>query len=98
MRAAANKPDSPRFYTSVGLADHAFDYNIASASVLVFGSIAAMLLVDVMGRRPILLWGAVFQAIFLFIMASIGDIRHPTPAQANTLVASVILFNFWNSR
>jgi hypothetical protein len=57
-----------------------------------------MLLVDITGRRLLLFWGGVFQTIFLFLVAGLGDIPHPTTAQANTLVASVILFTFSTQR
>ena len=82
--ANVHAADSPRFYKVIGLSEHAFDYNIASSSILIVGVLMTLLLVDIAGRRPILLWGALLQAIFIFIMAAIGGIGRPTTAQANT--------------
>ena len=85
--------DSPRFYDALGLGSHAFDYNIASAVVLLVGTIIGMLLVDITGRRVLLIWGGILQTVFLFLVAGLGVVAHPTVSDANGLVAGVILFN-----
>lgn len=56
-----------------------------------------MCLFDVVGRRNMLMAGGVLQAVFLFSMAGIGLIANPTTSQANGLVASVMMFNFFFS-
>ncbi|KAK2763691.1 hypothetical protein FQN54_009307 [Arachnomyces sp. PD_36] len=84
---------SPRFYISLGLGEHAFDYNIASAVVGWAGVVIGMFLIDTTGRRSLLIWGAVLQALFLFVMAGLGGKESPSKADADGLVASVMLFN-----
>lgn len=56
-----------------------------------------MTLFDSVGRRNMLVWGAVLQAVFLFAMAGIGLKKNPTSADAHGLVATVMLFNFFFS-
>lgn len=85
--------DSPRFYISLGLGEHAFDYNIASAVVGWAGVVIGMFLIDTTGRRNLLIWGAVLQALFLFVMAGLGNKSNPSKSDADGLVASVMLFN-----
>ena len=52
-----------------------------------------MFLIDTTGRRSLLIWGAALQALFLFIMAGLGNKPNPSKADADGLVASVMLFN-----
>ena len=56
-----------------------------------------MLLIDILGRRQLLIWGALLQAVFLFTLAGIGTSSHRSGSEANGLVASVMLFNFFFS-
>ncbi|KAF2452369.1 general substrate transporter [Lineolata rhizophorae] len=86
---------SPRFYKTIGLGEHAFEYNIASSTVAWAGVFIGMLLVDSLGRRNLLIWGAIFQAIFLFSMAGVGIKKNPSASDARGLVACVMLFNFF---
>lgn len=51
-------------------------------------------LADILGRRKILIAGCTGQLIFLFTIAGIGLAKNPNTIQKNTLVASVMLFNF----
>lgn len=91
----ANKlQDSPRFYKTVGLSKNAFLYNIISSVVAWVGVLIGMPLSDLVGRRDLLIWGAILQGIFLFSMAGIGTKSRFTTSDANGLVASVMLFNF----
>lgn len=89
-----NWQDSPRFYKTVGLSKNAFIYNIISSVVAWVGVLIGMPLSDLVGRRDLLIWGAVLQGIFLFSMAGIGTKSSFTTSDANGLVASVMLFNF----
>ena len=83
---------SPRFYESVGLSTYAFDYNIASATAGVVGCFLGMIISDLVGRRDLLIWGGFGQALFLFLVAGLGEKANPSAADARGLVASVILF------
>lgn len=86
---------SPRFYESVGLSEHAFDYNIGSATLGWVGVAMGMPFIDLVGRRVVLIVGCIGQAIFLFILAGVGIPDEPSVHQANMLVASVMLYNFF---
>ena len=89
--------DSPRFYITIGLATHAFDYYIASAVAGWAGALVCLFLIDNLGRATILLVGAVGQGIFLFLNAGLSlNSAHATTSEANGLVAGVILhFHFY---
>ncbi|KAI1324482.1 general substrate transporter [Xylariaceae sp. FL0255] len=86
---------SPRFYTSVGLGAHAFDYNIASATAGWVGCLLGMIASDIYGRRDLLIFGALAQVLFLFLISGLGSIHNPSSATAGGLVASVVLFIFF---
>lgn len=85
---------SPRFYKTVGLGDKGFTYNIASAVAGWTSCLIGMVFSDVLGRRDLLIWGGVTQALFLFLVAVFGTSRHPSDLEAEGLVGSVILFMF----
>lgn len=86
--------DSPRFYKSVGLGAHAFDYNIASATAGWAGCLLGMIASDMFGRRILLLWGCAGQVLFLYLISGLGMKPHPSASDSNGMVASVILFIF----
>ncbi|KAI0473559.1 general substrate transporter [Xylariaceae sp. FL0804] len=75
---------SPRFCKTVGLGEHASEHKIGWATVAWAGVLIGMSLVDILGRRQLLIWGAVLQ-------------MNPAATDANALVASVMLFNFFFS-
>ncbi|KIW52225.1 hypothetical protein PV05_07884 [Exophiala xenobiotica] len=80
------------FYQSQGFKSEAFLFNIlANVSGLVC-LIITWLIVDQVGRRPMLMVGGLGMAIFLFIVGGIGVVNDPTASQKNTLVAAFILF------
>ena len=87
--------DSPRFYATVNLSAHAFQYNIASATCGFAGCFIATFLIDRFGRRPLLLIGAAGQMVCLFIIAAMGDVKQPNKNESNVLVASVMFFLFF---
>lgn len=53
-----------------------------------------MLLSDFVGRRSVLVWGALAQAVFLFLIAGLGITSHPSVAEGHGLVAGVMLYFF----
>lgn len=87
--------DSPRFYETVGLSENAFNYNIGSAALGWLGVAIGMIFIDYSGRRTVLMVGCIGQAVFLFLVAGMGLPKDPVVAEANTLVASVMLYNFF---
>ena len=86
--------DSPRFYKKVGLAAHAFDYQIASATAGWAGCFLGMIGSDVFGRRDLIIWGCLGQTLFLFLVSGLGLHAHPSPPEARGLVASVVMYFF----
>ena len=83
---------SPRFYATVGLSTYAFDYNIASAVAGAVGCFMGMIISDTFGRRDLLIFGGFGQALFLFLVAGLGEKTNPSSSDAKGLVASVILY------
>lgn len=88
---------SPRFYESVGLGAQAFQYTVGSATTGLAGTLVGMVLIDTIGRRPILIWGGILQAPWLFAVAFLGSQSDPSTDESKALVASVLLFNFFFS-
>lgn len=88
---------SPRFYSSVGLGAKAFQYTIGSATTGLAGTLVGMVLMDTMGRRPVLIWGGILQAPWLFAVAVLGSRANPSVGDSRGLVASVLLFDFFFS-
>lgn len=85
---------SPRFYDTVGLSEHAFDYNVGSAALGWGGCLLGILLSDFIGRRLLLIWGGLGQTVFLFLIAGLGIKSNPTAADGRGVVAGVMLFFF----
>ncbi|ERS95112.1 hypothetical protein HMPREF1624_08604 [Sporothrix schenckii ATCC 58251] len=88
---------SPRFYATVGLSANAFNYNIGSSTIGWGGCLLGMLASDFVGRRPILIWGAVAQTVFLFLVAGVGLAKNPDGTDGRALVAGVMLYFFFYS-
>ncbi|KAH8812767.1 general substrate transporter [Xylogone sp. PMI_703] len=80
------------FYQAEGFKDQSFLYNVLSnvASLACLG--ITWLLVDQVGRRPLLMAGGSGMAIFMFVIGAVGTLAHPNQAQKQALVASFILF------
>lgn len=81
----------------MGLSKYAFDYNIGSSTVGWAGCLIGMVLSDFIGRRPIMIWGAFLQTVFLFLVAGVGLKKNPTGTDAQALVAGVMLYFFFYS-
>ncbi|KAK5221948.1 hypothetical protein LTR72_006204 [Exophiala xenobiotica] len=80
------------FYQSEGFKSEAFLFNILSNVSGLVCLIITWLVVDQVGRRPMLMVGGSGMAIFLFIVGGIGVVNDPPASQKNTLVAAFILF------
>ncbi|CAK7200719.1 hypothetical protein SEUCBS139899_003418 [Sporothrix eucalyptigena] len=88
---------SPRFYATVGLSKNAFNYNIGSSTIGWGGCLFGMIASDFVGRRPILIWGAFAQTVFLFLVAGVGLAKNPSGSDGQALVAGVMLYFFFYS-
>jgi SP family sugar:H+ symporter-like MFS transporter len=59
-------------------------------------SIICVLLVDLTGRRPILLIGIALAAIFNAVVRGVGSKRPITDSDINTIVASLVMVSVGN--
>ncbi|KAF9052175.1 general substrate transporter [Rhodocollybia butyracea] len=83
------------FYIREGLGNKSFTYSLINTAVSLPVCFLGMVLLEYFGRRPVLIGGAFFQSLFLYIMAGIGGQEGKLPkANINMMVASVMLFNF----
>ncbi|KAH8901655.1 general substrate transporter [Thozetella sp. PMI_491] len=80
------------FYQLQGFKSQAFLFNIFNNVVAVVCLIGTWFLVDQVGRRPLVLLGGTFMALFLLLVGGMSTIPQPSQEQKNTMVASFILF------
>ncbi|KAK5688048.1 hypothetical protein LTS10_000026 [Elasticomyces elasticus] len=83
----------PTFYRSVGLSDMAFIYALVNNAASVVTALMAMILLDLLGRRPLLIHGGWTQGVFLFSVAALGQINNPSINESHGIVAGMILYN-----
>ncbi|OQU94908.1 hypothetical protein CLAIMM_01191 isoform 2 [Cladophialophora immunda] len=81
----------PTFFKQIGLGSAAFTYSLVAQACGVAGALICILVVDRVGRRPILITGQALAALFNFLVAGYGSKLHPTTAQGNLVIASIIL-------
>jgi hypothetical protein len=74
------------FYQSQGFKSQAFLFNILSNVSGLVCLIATWLIIDQVGRRPMLMTGGSGMAISLFLVGGLGSIHSPTSVQKNTMV------------
>ncbi|KAF5373744.1 hypothetical protein D9758_000707 [Tetrapyrgos nigripes] len=81
------------FYIRAGLANMAFTYSLINTAVSVVVCFMGMVMIEYLGRRPVLISGAFFQSLWLFLVAGIGG-SAGTPTRRHMMVAAFMLFNF----
>lgn len=82
------------FLQEVGMStDQAFDLNISSNGMLVFGTILTWVFMEKVGRRPIYLWGQVIMAFVLLAMGILGCFRSHNSTSYG-VGALLVLINF----
>lgn len=81
----------PTFYRQIGFGDDLFVYQTVGQAIGVFLSLAAILLLDVVGRRPIILFGAAMLVVCNVIIGAIGPKSTYTSAEEGVVVASIML-------
>lgn len=84
----------PTFFKQMGLGSSSFTYSFVAQAAGVAGAIITMLIVDKVGRRPILISGLTLAALFNFLVAGVGAKADPSTPQINLVIASIILLNF----
>ncbi|KAM0665207.1 hypothetical protein ACQRIT_006073 [Beauveria bassiana] len=85
------------FYQSQGFGTSAFLFNVVNSVISLLAVMITWLFVDSTGRRPVLLLGGTFMAVFFFIFGSVGSIHEDnrSPAMTNLMVACLMLFYFF---
>lgn len=68
-----------------------FDYSIMSSCLNAFSCFVAIYITDKVGRRPLLMIGSCLQIVWLFTMAGVGTVAHPSSAQTKVIVAATAL-------
>lgn len=81
----------PTFYRQIGFGDDLFIYQTVGQAIGVVLSLAAILLLDTLGRRPIIIFGACLLVVCNVIIGSIGPKSSYTSAEEGVVVASIML-------
>ncbi|VUC35051.1 unnamed protein product [Clonostachys rosea] len=79
------------FYKSIGTINP-FALSTIASCLVVFISLATLILVDIIGRRPILLCGSFLQATALLIMGGLGMITAKTLSVSSGIIAMMMIF------
>jgi MFS transporter, SP family, sugar:H+ symporter len=82
------------FYKQQGFTN-SFALGLVMQALGVTAVLITTTIIDGFGRRRLLIGGGMVQAVFLYIMGSIGTIAKPTGVQKNVMVASFMLFFFF---
>jgi MFS family permease len=81
----------PSFFNSIGLGSEGFTYQTLANTLAVVGCTACVLLVDKVGRRPILIVGTFLCIVFNIVIAACGSKNPPSGTETRSVVASFIL-------
>lgn len=81
------------FYKSNGYADQSFTYPIINAVLSIVAVVPCMLLLDTIGRRPLLLASFFGQSLFLFLLAGVGGKHEKPQPMRDGCVAFFMLFS-----
>lgn len=81
----------PTFYRQIGFGDDLFVYQTVGQAIGVVLSLAAIISLDVLGRRPIIMFGAMLLVVCNVIIGSIGPKSSYTSAEEGVVVASIML-------
>ncbi|KAF3764346.1 general substrate transporter [Cryphonectria parasitica EP155] len=83
----------PTFFKQMGYGDLSFTYSFLATVAGCIAATIGMLFVDKVGRRPLMISGMFFAALFNFIIAGIGTKETLSKAETNAVIASLILLN-----
>ncbi|KAL2831559.1 general substrate transporter [Aspergillus cavernicola] len=81
-----------RFYQQNGFADQAYTYPLISSVFGLFAVVLAMTLIDRLGRRYTLFISYAFQALWMYVLAGLGENAQPSAVERNTIVAAFMLY------
>ncbi|KAJ5983457.1 hypothetical protein N7481_005556 [Penicillium waksmanii] len=87
-----------KFYQQNGYAEYAYTYPLASSVLGVVAVLVAMCFIDKLGRRYTLFMSYAFQALWMYVLAGLGGVAHPTAASRDAIVAAFMLYQlFYNA-
>lgn len=81
------------FYRQNGYAAQAFTYPIIGSVLAMAAVLPGMVLVDSLGRRPVLLISNAGQMLFLFLLGGLGSKQGRSTTENGALVAFFMLFS-----
>ncbi|KAL8277948.1 hypothetical protein RQP46_009580 [Phenoliferia psychrophenolica] len=82
------------FFESIGMTD-AFLVTMITDIVEVVGVLVSFLLVNRIGRRPLLLWTTVMMAALLLVCGALGTIKDPSKAVNSAIASMIIIYVFF---
>ncbi|GKZ43701.1 hypothetical protein AbraIFM66951_005177 [Aspergillus brasiliensis] len=86
-----------KFYQQNGYADQAYTYPIITSVLGMVAMLPAMYFVDKLGRRRTLFISFSFQALWMYVMAGLGEHKYLNAMQKDTIVAVFMLYQvFYN--
>lgn len=91
MRAHLNS-----FFNSVGLQAKSFTYTTMITAISIVFSILAICLVDLTGRRPLLLVGIGLATVFNAVVGGVGSKENIGDTEINAIVASLVMVAIGN--
>lgn len=81
----------PTFYRSLGLGPQLFSYQTVGQAVGVVASLIGILLIDRIGRRPPILFGASMLLVCNILIGSLGPQQSLSSAGQGVVIASIML-------
>ena len=79
------------FYVEQGLGAMSFTYNIIGQVLGVVGNFTPVVLFDITGRRPLLIYGGAVACLLLYLASGLGTIKDQTTDQTNMMLACFML-------
>ncbi|KAJ5756262.1 hypothetical protein N7533_005805 [Penicillium manginii] len=87
-----------KFYQQNGYAEYAYTYPLVCSVLSAVAVLIAMCFIDNLGRRYTLLMSYAFQALWMYVIAGLGGVSHPTTTSRNAIVAAFMLYQlFYNA-
>ena len=81
------------FYVQQGLGAMSFTYNMIGQSMGILGCLVGVILFDITGRRPLLVYGSVVCTFLLFLASGIrGSTSNPGQQVTHTMISCFLIF------
>ena len=83
------------FFQSLGTISNPFMIGLITTLVNVLSTPISFWSIERFGRRPLLIWGAVFMFICQIIVAGVGTALPNDPTAVKTMIAFICIYIFW---